>query len=1011
MPKFDFYHSFNAGEVSPFIDARTTLEKYRSACRTLENFQILPYGGVVRRPGFRFVGETKRSATRCRLIGFNFSTTTRFILEVGVGYIRFWRGVAGGGEQILDPSSDFPLEVLTPYDEEALRELQFAQINDIMYFAHARYPVYKLSRFADDNWTFAEVDWYYPPLRDVNIGDTTISANGTTGTVTLTASTAIFRSGHVGSQWRMEWPRTITSSNIEINLTAAHNVSATIDVKGAWDLTTYGTWDATVQILRTPSDEWKAGPLVLPVARSGTTATVTHTAHGFANNDRVHFSGSAAPFNTTTAVQITVIDADSYSYTVANSGAASGNVRVENISQMEIVREYDSNSDRNIITSGNELERCGIKLYVKAYTSDTNARATLTVSNQTVGGQVKILTVASNGLTATADVQEWLGTDAQSNRKTKLWYEAAFSGDRGYPRAVALHEQRLCFGGVTAEPNTLWCSALDDFENFETGPNADDAVSFTLAASEGNRINWLYSQADLLVGTSGDEWTIGSADTAQALSATNIQANRQSSYGSKYMRAALVNDVLLFVQRNGRKVRELVYELNKDGWVAPDLTLLAEHITKGEIVEIAYQQQPDAILWCVRGDGVLLGMTYERDQKVVGWHRHVTDGTIESAAVIYGIGTEDEVWVAVNRVVDGAVKRFLERFQLQWRDHLDNEDVNNWRYLDNYVSNPLNEFAVQSATLLGGTKLEIILDEDDFTLELADGDLITFRDVGGTVELNDTFRIKIDPLDASQWILTDPVTGADIDATGWGTYTSGGIAAFEAAYPIQSITLSGSTLTLILDDVLFDTDFTNGTSIRFESVGGMTELNGTWTVQATNDPEYFELVDPATSLPVDTTSWGTYTSGGYAVLSRAYAVPNLSGRQVTIYDAGGTWTTQTATRGRVNRLNQPLAVGLPYTSTLRPMKLDMELQDGTSQGRKKRVHQILARTYKSRGGEIRTNGGEYYDLAGTGVNTGDQKIVLAGAFGIDADIDVRQTEPYPLALLALEPKWDTYGNE
>jgi hypothetical protein len=140
-------------------------------------------------------------------------------------------------------------------------------------------------------------------------------------------------------------------------------------------------------------------------------------------------------------------------------------------------------------------------------------------------------------------------------------------------------------------------------------------------------------------------------------------------------------------------------------------------------------------------------------------------------------------------------------------------------------------------------------------------------------------------------------------------------------------------------------------------------------------------------------------------------VPNLSGRQVTIYDTGGTWTTQTATRGRVNRLNQPLAVGLPYTSTLRPMKLDMDLQDGTSQGRKKRVHQILARTYKSRGGEIRTNGGEYYDLAGTGVNTGDQKIVLAGAFGIDADIDVRQTEPYPLALLALEPKWDTYGNE
>jgi len=776
------------------------------------------------------------------------------------------------------------------------------------------------------------------------------------------------------------------------------------------------------------------------------------------------------------------------------------------------VREYDSNSDRNIITSGTELERCVIKIYVKACTSHTTARATLTVANQVVGGQVEIATVATNGLSATATVEEWLGTDAGGGRKTKLWYEAAFSGYRGYPRAVTLHEQRLCFGGTTSAPNTLWCSALDDFENFETGPNADNAVSFTLAASEGNRINWLYSQADLLVGTSGDEWTVGSADTAQALSATNIQANRQSSYGSKYMRASLVNDVLLFVQRNGRKVRELVYELNKDGWIAPDLTLLAEHITKGEIVDVAYQQQPDAILWCVRGDGVLLGMTYERDQKVVGWHRHITDGTIESAAVIYGIGTEDELWVAVNRVVDGAVKRFLERFQLRWREHLDDEAVNDWRYLDSYVTSPPNEFAVQSVTLISsGTKLEVILDQDSFTLELLDGDLITFRNVGGTTQLNGTFRIKADPLDASQWILANAVTGANIDATGWGTYTSGGAAAFEASYPIQSIlpkalaavahpvikvsglsdalyngeyTLDGTangyprwvksgvasitgapgvtpapagvwkledlstgdhfitdgsgseaaypwlvstyedqgisptgltwglpTITLILSDVLFDTDFTNNASIEFVSVGGMTQLNGTWRVRSTADPDYFELIDPATDLPADATSWGTYTSGGYAVLSRAYSVPNLSGRQVVVYDTGGSWTEQTAIRGRVNRLNQPLAVGLPYTSTLRPMKLDMELQDGTSQGRMKRVHQILARTYKSRGGEIRTNDGEWYDLASTGVNTGDQKIVLAGAFGIDADIDVQQTEPYPLCLLALEPKWDAYGNE
>ena len=924
MPKFDFYPSFNAGEVSPFIDARTSLEKYKSACRTLENFQILPYGGIVRRPGFQYLGDTKRSSTRCRLVGFNFSTTTRFILELGVNYIRFWKGVDDGAEQILSGANSFPLEVVTPYDEDSLRELQFAQINDIMYFTHARYPVYKLSRYADNDWAFTAVDWYYPPLRDVNTTDTSVWTDYTTGTVTLGASSAIFNAGHVGSQWRIEWPRTLTSSNIEMNISAAANVSSTIDVKGAWDLTTYGTWDATIQVLRVPAATWELGPVTKSVARVGTVATVTHTAHGFSSGNLVCFSESAAPFNTT-AVSITKTTDDQYTYVVANSGATSGTVRVENLSQMEIVREYDSNSDRNIITSGTELDRCGIKLYVKAHATSTNARATLTVSNYLVGGQLKILTVAANGLSATATVQEWLGADAGGTRKTKFWYEAAFSDYRGHPRAVALHEQRLCFGGASSSPTTLWCSSIDDFENFEMGSNADNAVSFTLAASEGNRINWMYSQSDLLIGTSGDEWTIGSADTAQSLSASNIQANRQSSYGSKYMKAALVNDVLLFVQRNGRKVRELVYELNKDGWVAPDLTLLAEHVTVNEIVELAYQQQPDAVLWCVRGDGQLLGMTYERDQKVVGWHRHITAGTVESVASIYGIGTEDEVWVAVNRTIDGSTKRTIERFALNWRENLDDAATDNWSYLDSHVVQPPGVFSVSSVTL-SGSQLIVELN-GDFTLEMSAGDKITFSGVEGTTQLNATFKLAVSA-DGFSWKLQNATTSADIDATGWGTYTK----------------------------------------------------NGTATL---------------------TTSAGV----------RLWSAPNLSGTSAVLYYSGGTYTTQTLDRGRILSETQPLCAGLTYTSTLVPMKLDMELQDGTSQGRKKRIHQILARTYKSRGGQIRTNGGDWYDLASTGVNTGDQKIVLAGAFGIDADINVRQLQPYPLCVLALEPKWDAYGNE
>jgi hypothetical protein len=137
------------------------------------------------------------------------------------------------------------------------------------------------------------------------------------------------------------------------------------------------------------------------------------------------------------------------------------------------------------------------------------------------------------------------------------------------------------------------------------------------------------------------------------------------------------------VQRRGRKVRELTYDFGSDGWVAPDLTVLAEHITSGEIVELAFQQQPDAILWCVRGDGELCGMSYEREQKVVAWHRHSTDGDFESVATVYGLsGNDDEVWFSVKRTINGVTKRYIERFKADARDVFESQTKADYWYLD-----------------------------------------------------------------------------------------------------------------------------------------------------------------------------------------------------------------------------------------------------------------------------------------------------------------------------------------
>jgi len=666
--------ALNAGELSPYMDARTDVQKYRSGCRTLENMVVLPYGGVYRRAGTEYLGEAKNANQRCRLIGFNFSVTTRFVLEFGHQYIRFW----GNDSQVLSGGS--PLEVASPYQESELRELQYVQVNDIMYLAHANHAPRKLTRVSDTNWTLTTVAWKYPPLLDQNLTTTTIASSAASGSATLTASASVFQAGHVGSQWAIQWPR--NSGAVDEAIDANKVSQGTLDIQGSWTITTVGTWIGKIRLLRIPQEkmDFNGGRDLTALARSTTTATATRTAHGYATGDEVFIPSTvAAPFAGT--YTITVTGADTYTFTVANSGAASASdAPVQNLTKMEVVREFTSlTTARNFTATGTEDERVGLKLRVTDYVSNTSARVFLESTDFNSGGTVTINSVAS-GTSAGATVNKWLGSVITG---TTQWSEAAFSAVRGYPRAVAIHEQRLCFGGTSHQPNTVWCSKVDDFENFQLGVGADDGLQFTVASSEGNRIEWMFSQKRLMLGTSGDEWTIGGADSGEAFSSTNVQAQKQSSFGSKTMRAILLNDVLLFVQRRGRKVRELTYNFERDGWVAPDLTVLSEHVTQGELVELAFQQQPDAILWAVRGDGQLVGMSYERDQEVVAWHRHTTDGEFESVATVYGLsGADDEVWLVVKRTINGQTKRYIERFKAENRAKFEAQTKDDWWYLD-----------------------------------------------------------------------------------------------------------------------------------------------------------------------------------------------------------------------------------------------------------------------------------------------------------------------------------------
>jgi hypothetical protein len=224
----------------------------------------------------------------------------------------------------------------------------------------------------------------------------------------------------------------------------------------------------------------------------------------------------------------------------------------------------------------------------------------------------------------------------------------------GYPGVVALHDQRLWYAGSDQKPDGFWGSVVGDYENFAAGSDDADAVAFGIAASGVNMIRWMKGLSDGLgLGTVSNE-LLATGGTDAPITPTQITVKDQTTFGSDYTVDAIrVSNVVIFLQRGALRVREFAFDfVNVNAYVAPDLAIIAEHLTRPGVVEMAYASSPDSILFCIRPDGVLLTMTYERPEQVIGWAHHDTQGTYESVAVIpNNCGTGDEVWVAVRRAI------------------------------------------------------------------------------------------------------------------------------------------------------------------------------------------------------------------------------------------------------------------------------------------------------------------------------------------------------------------------
>lgn len=231
-----------------------------------------------------------------------------------------------------------------------------------------------------------------------------------------------------------------------------------------------------------------------------------------------------------------------------------------------------------------------------------------------------------------------------------------------YPTSVSYFEQRRMFAGTANNPQTVYGtrSATESNLNASLPSNAADALSFTIKAQQQNAIKHLVPMNDLLALTVGGVWKIGTNNN-QALAPASLSVRPQNYYGANGVHPLVTGNSVLYVETNGRRVRDISFQWQAQVYASDDRSLMAPHLFQSyTVVDAAYSRSPDQVAWFVRSDGVLLGMSYVPEHQVFGWHQHVTDGTFESVCVV-AENNEDVLYAVVRRTLSGVQYRVIER--------------------------------------------------------------------------------------------------------------------------------------------------------------------------------------------------------------------------------------------------------------------------------------------------------------------------------------------------------------
>jgi hypothetical protein len=871
-------NTFTAGEIAPELYSRSESEEYKRGIETATNAVITPQGPIRRRSGTTYVAHTKDSSTTSRLIKYQVNKDTAYIIELDNLLMRFYvnggqitesaKTITGitqadpavvtstahgysDGDQVYITSvagmteindSNIPYivanktantfevqdidgnnvdssaftayssggsankiyTVTTPYTTAQLDEVQWVQSGTSMYLVHSAHEPRTLTRNSDTDWDLDTVTFLPPPTYEAGYSpSTTMTPAATTGTaVNFTAGTGVFLEGDVGRQIvNLSDGETGRASIVSITSTTVAVCDIVEDftdtnaiASGDWKMDLSPVVDLEFDAIQAGAivnirSEYPAGSLGDRITITGITAAnpavvTTSAAHGLVNGDKVVIKD---------VVGMTTLNNKSFT--------------VDNKTSTTFELEGENSSGYIAYASGGIVQQQLDDIVVDAFRSDDVGKYIL--AN---GGVAQVIAVNAADDVDAEIIKSFNEIDTTGNWTLEV---ATWDATRGYPRAVGIYEQRLVFGGTTAEPQDVWMSEVGIFEGFGVGPDDEDSIQITMGSNQVNEINWISTARDLVVGTSGGELTLQNSSTG-ALSASTIQQKARTYHGSEIQQVQNVKEEILFIQSSGTKLRTFRYDFNLDGYTGENLNFLSQHLADEGIKEIVYAQEPETLVYAVTDEGNMLVGTYDRSKKILGWTKYTTDGTFENVQSITR-GTQDEVWVIVKRTINSNTRRYIERFTQA--DGTDDTDGFSDSYLT--LSTPLTITGITAADPAVVTSA---------SHGLSDGDNVIIKDLVDPLASDlDSSKTNMSSLNGCTFKVANKTANTfelndsgdnNIDTSGYNAYGSGG----NAFKKVTSITgldhLEGKTVQVKVDGAIQPDETVSSGAITLDASAG-----------------------------------------------------------------------------------------------------------------------------------------------------------------------------------------------